>query len=201
MKVSLIIPCFNEAFGIGKTYERLLAWYSESKNLGVEALEIVFVNDGSSDNTPSILKGFEGNGDGVSVVVGGFEFNRGRGAALREGFVLSTGDLVIALDADLSYDESHITRILQAFKENPGADIVVVSAYMKGGSNSGVPWRRLLVSRIANWILARFLHRSLRTVTCVVRGRECCFGRLAEGGHEPGREDAGRVFSRGAIVG
>ena len=128
------------------------------------------MNDGSSDDTMAILESIEDPSDDCTIVIDGFPANRGRGAAVRRGFSRSTGDYVIALDADLSYDESHITRILETFASLPITDVVVVSPYMPGGRSEGVPWRRLVISKVANKILARFLHRSIRTVTCVVRG-------------------------------
>jgi hypothetical protein len=86
------------------------------------------------------------------------------------GISSSRGDYVICLDADLSYDEKHIGSILDCFEGDPKTDVVVVSPYMKGGYTKGVPWGRLMVSRLANWILAGFFEGKLSTVTCVVRG-------------------------------
>ncbi|MDA1141115.1 MAG: hypothetical protein O3B01_21315, partial [Planctomycetota bacterium] len=80
------------------------------------------------------------------------------------------GDLVITLDADLSYDVEHIGDILKTFQGNSEIDTVVVSAYMKGGRVENVPWFRLFFSRMANWLLAPSFQNRLSTVTCLVRG-------------------------------
>lgn len=165
-RLSVIIPCFNEADGIGRTVDTIRAYMREHQ--ADYTYEIILIDDGSSDGTGEVLKALSEQHDNVRSV--GFPYNRGRGAALRAGISTSKGDYVIALDADLSYDETHIGGILKCFEEDPKTDVVVVSPYMKGGSSHGVPWGRLFVSRMANWILGGFFAGKLKTVTCVVRG-------------------------------
>lgn len=168
--LSICIPCFNEAEGIEDTVEEVLqalhVMDSESN------AEVILVDDGSRDETRSVIDGLEKtrSTDRVRIVALGFDRNRGRGAAVRTAIQASRGKYVVCLDADLSYDTSHLFRIVGTFRDHPSTDVVVVSPYMRGGSTAGVPWNRLFVSRVANWILAGFFEGRLRTVTCVVRG-------------------------------
>jgi glycosyltransferase involved in cell wall biosynthesis len=163
--LSIIIPCFNESEGISRTVAEVEE-YIQSKFSTLD-VEIILINDGSTDSTGQILDNLE---SALALNKHHHRTNRGRGAAIRTGIAASTGALVICLDADLSYDTEHIGEILEAFSGNPGTDTVVVSAYMKGGIVRNVPWRRLFLSRAANWILSRKFKNRLSTVTCVVRG-------------------------------
>ena len=169
--VSVCIPCFNEAEGIESAVEEILAALDVRPEDEARA-EIILVDDGSEDQTRQVIDRLQEtrSTDRVGIVALGFDRNRGRGAAVRTAIQASRGKYVVCLDADLSYDTSHLARIMDSFKDDPSTDVVVVSPYMRGGSTTGVPWNRLFVSRVANWILAGFFEGKLRTVTCVVRG-------------------------------
>lgn len=164
--VSIIIPCYNEAETIAGTVEAVTTHMSAA--LADLTYELILVNDGSTDSTRQVLEGLEGDVDQVRAIH--FPANRGRGAAIKAGISASRGDHVICLDADLSYDVDHIGEILDTFEREPVADAVVVSPYMEGGTARGVPWKRLAVSRLANWVFSRLVTGRLSTVTCVVRG-------------------------------
>ncbi len=165
--LSLIIPCFNEAENIKSTLNAVSDYLRN--NYPEIDYEILPINDGSTDDTPSLIEQFSKNHP--QVIAGyGFEKNRGRGAAIKHGVVISKGEYVICLDADLSYDVNHIGEILNSFDQDPTPDVVVVSAYMQGGTVKGVPISRLVISRFANWVLSGSFPCNLSTVTCVVRG-------------------------------
>ena len=163
--LSIVIPCFNESDTIRNTVAAVEDYIQ--LNYSDLNVEIIFINDGSTDDTGKVLSELS-----ASLVLRNHHHsaNQGRGAAIRTGINASRGNLVICLDADLSYDVEHIGDILGAFNSNPGTDTVVVSAYMKGGSVQNVPWSRLFLSRAANRILCPQFKNRLSTVTCVVRG-------------------------------
>lgn len=115
MKLSLIIPVFNERATAAQLLDEVLAFSMP----GVEK-ELVIIESGSTDGTTQIIKGYEGR-PGVRVV---FEDRpRGKGAAVRTGLALVTGDVVLIQDADLEYKVSDYPKLLQPFIEE-GADIV-----------------------------------------------------------------------------
>lgn len=166
LDLSILIPCYNEELTIEKTINTIMAYMREHyRNV---TFKILVVDDGSTDNTLKILKDLQANLSALEIL--SYKKNKGRGYALIVGIKATSGDLVIALDADLTYDVRHIGEILQAFKENSKRDVIVVSAYMNGGVAKGVPLSRYFISRVANWILAGYFEPRIATVTCVVRG-------------------------------
>ncbi len=105
MKLSIIIPVYNEEKTVSQIIQKVLA-VKFPNNI---QKEIVIVDDGSSDKTPQILRQL--HKPGIKVLI--HSHNRGKGAALRTGFTAATGDLVIIQDADLEYDPQDFTRLLE----------------------------------------------------------------------------------------
>jgi glycosyltransferase involved in cell wall biosynthesis len=116
-KLSVVIPVFNEKQWIREIMRR------------VEAVpipkEIILVDDCSTDGTRDILKEFEHKGHIVLYQPA----NQGKGAALRAGFALATGDVVLVQDADLEYDPAEYPRLIQPILENR-ADVVFGSRFI-----------------------------------------------------------------------
>jgi len=169
--LSLIIPCYNEEATLAETVQRIRQYLSDQAGLRMPAgmtVELLLINDGSTDNTLSVMKHLSDQDERIRVI--SYPVNRGRGEAIKFGIGKSLGGLVILLDADLSYDVDHVGDILNTFTSDPATDVVVVSPYMKGGLVQGVPFNRLIVSRCANWLMGGFFEGKFATVTCVVRG-------------------------------
>lgn len=127
-KLSVVIPAYNERSLIGELLRRVQAVAIPK--------EIIVVNDGSTDGTREILQVMEQ--DGVRVL--SQPINRGKGAALREGFRLATGDVILVQDADLEYDPAEYPRLLQPILENR-ADIVFGSRFIGDGWRGGTFWQ------------------------------------------------------------
>jgi len=164
LDISVIIPMYNEAENAALTLSRVKRVLEKSG----KTYEIVPVNDGSTDQTLSILQDMEGTDPHVRVV--SYPNNIGRGKALRAGFTVARGDLVVSMDADLSYHPEYILDVVRVFDREADVDVVLASPYMKGGQTEGVPLVRLLVSRLGNIILSFSLPGKFKTVTCLFRG-------------------------------
>ena len=102
MKLSVVIPAYNEEETVADTIQRVKA-----VDLGALELEIVVVDDGSKDKTREILKTIPG----IRVVL--HERNSGKGAAVKSGFRAATGDIVLIQDADLEYDPQDYGALVQ----------------------------------------------------------------------------------------
>ena len=112
MKLSVIIPCYNEE----KTIEALLLRVSQ---VPVEK-EIIVVNDGSSDRSPEILRELT---ERHNIKLINHPRNYGKGRAFKSGLKVATGEVVIVQDADLEYDPQDFISILDKFKLD-GANVV-----------------------------------------------------------------------------
>ena len=94
--------------------------------------------------------------------------NYGRGKALRTGFEEASGNIIVSLDADLSYAPHHIERLVKKM-ELDNADIVLASAYGEGGTVKNVPLKRLWISKLGNKILSYMFAEKITVLTCLVR--------------------------------
>lgn len=121
MKLSVVVPCFNEVDTIHRVIDAIHASPYRDK-------EIIVVDDCSTDGTSELLKG--ALGAQVEQVIF-HPVNRGKGAALRSGFAAASGDIVLIQDADLEYDPIEYPKLLEPIL-NDRADVVYGSRFMGG---------------------------------------------------------------------
>lgn len=106
MKLSIIIPVYNEEKTIGEVLKKI-----DHLTIPDVKKEIVVVDDGSKDRTPSVIKKFISKN--TSIKYFHHERNRGKGAALRTGMKYATGDYITIQDADLEYNPNDIPELLK----------------------------------------------------------------------------------------
>ena len=119
MKISVVIPVFNEKTTIRRIVEKV----REAR----DNLEIIIVDDCSTDGTREVLKDIEK--EGIKVIT--HDKNSGKGAALRTGFENISGDIVIIQDADLEYDPRDYPNLLEPILDGR-ADVVYGSRFLGG---------------------------------------------------------------------
>jgi len=125
MKLSIIMPCFNEIGTIETIIQKILA-----VELPIER-ELIIVDDGSTDKTRDFLTTLN-NHDEIRIFF--HQDNRGKGAALRTGFSQATGDIIVIQDADLEYDPQEYPVLLKPILDGK-ADVVYGSRFVGGDSH------------------------------------------------------------------
>ena len=154
--VSVIVPLVNEQDNIRPLYEQLTQTLACKYNY-----EIIFVDDGSSDNSFAELTKLYKTDPKVRLIR--FRRNFGQTAALSAGFNHARGEIIVAIDADLQNDPADIPGMISMLNE--GFD--VVSGWRKKRHDN--PISRLLPSKVANWIIAKITGVKLHDFGCTLK--------------------------------
>ena len=149
MKLSVIIPVYNEEATIGEVIDRV-----QAVDLGDIEKEIIVSDDGSTDQSGQIITGKERDSRAIKVHTS--QINFGKGSAIRFGLEYATGDVVIIQDADLELDPNEYNDLLQPILDGY-ADVVYGSRFKHRVRN--VPLRTRLANRFLT-LLTNFLYRS-----------------------------------------
>lgn len=138
-RLSIVIPCYNEKNTIEKILDEVM-----DVDLGSTKKEILIVDDGSKDGTRSILKKMSSKNKSIKLLFQ--EKNQGKGAALKRGILVSTGDVVVVQDADLEYDPQEYVRLLYPI-ERGHADVVYGSRFIGGEPHRIIYYRNQVANK------------------------------------------------------
>ena len=155
IEVSVIVPVYNE----DKTLVAILEKINQQSIAGIK-IEIIIINDGSTDNSLKILK----EHSSLFHKLINLEKNSGKGAAVREGLKLATGDYILFQDADMEYDPSEYTKLLEPIiKQN--ADIVIGSRLMTSSlTRSGGYSKNRIGNNFITWLFNLLNHTTFTDI-------------------------------------
>jgi len=156
IELSVVIPVLNEQDNLKPLHGEITAALS-----GIGSYEIIFVDDGSTDNSVAVLSDIQSGDPKVRVIC--FRRNFGQTAALSAGFKYARGRIIVPMDADGQNDPADIPRLLQTLES--GYDIV--SGWRKKRHDNVVT--RTLPSRCANWVIARITGVKLHDFGCTLK--------------------------------
>src|SRR6059036_2878588 len=140
---SIVVPLYNEQDNVLPLYSRII----EAMTMVSGTYEIVFVDDGSRDNTFKVLSEISAIDSRITIVR--LRRNFGQTAGLKAGFDFARGDVIISMDGDLQHDPGEIPRFLEKIEE--GYDLVSGWRYARKDH-----WlMRQIPSRTANWMMAK----------------------------------------------
>ena len=211
MKLSIIIPCYNEVATISEIVKQVLA-------IDHQDLEIIVIDDASNDGTREILE--ERLKPFVAKIIY-HKKNMGKGAALRSGFKETNGDVVAVQDADLEYNPQNIPKMLELI-ESDKADVVFGSRFMGGGPHRVLYFWHYMGNKFLTLLSNMFTNINLsdmetcykmfrREIIQAIEIEENRFGfepeitaKIARGNHriyEVGISYSGRTYAEGKKIG
>lgn len=160
MDLSLVIPAYNESKIVLGTLRTVSAKLSEL----AEDYEVILVDDGSTDNMASLVRGC---GD-PHIRLERYSPNRGKGRAVRVGMLAAQGEIVLCTDADLAYGVDVFGVMLERFAST-GADLVIGSRRLSGQGYQNYPPLRVLMSRCFG-LLSRMISGLPYDTQCGIKG-------------------------------
>ncbi len=152
MKISVIIPVYNEVESINELYKQLLKALQEFSRY-----EIIFIDDGSSDGSVETIKKLSELDNSINLIQ--FHRNYGKSAALAEGFKHAKGNYIVTMDADLQDDPKEISNLINKLEE--GFDLV--SGWKKDRKD---PLSKRLPSKLFNFVTRLFTGVHIHDFNC-----------------------------------
>jgi glycosyltransferase involved in cell wall biosynthesis len=155
--ISVVVPVYNEEDNIGLLYK---ATVKVLEGMG-GSFEVICVNDGSTDNSASVLAEIAREDPRIKVI--NFRRNHGQTAAIMAGFDYSRGEIVIPMDADLQNDPVDIPMLVAKLQEGYS----VVSGWRKERKDAQI--MRTLPSKAANWLISKVSGVALHDYGCTLK--------------------------------
>lgn len=156
---SIVVPCYNESARIGSSLEKITDF---TRTRGWNA-EILVVNDGSRDDTASIVRGYSRRDTSIRLIEN--PGNRGKGYSVRNGVLSASGDVILFTDADLSSPIEESVKLFDALRE--GADVAMGSRWLRAELQTDrQPIYRQLLGRMFNLALRMALGLHFKDTQC-----------------------------------
>lgn len=159
--LSIIIPAFNEESRLGGTLSKIEAAWREGRMPGLELLEVIIADDGSTDQTVNVAESWKAK---LPVVTVRLPENRGKGAACRAGVAAAKGSLVLLYDADGAAPIEEANALFERFKAT-NADIAIGSRLGEDGATVKRTWYRRVIGR-TYWLFCHSLIPGIRDAAC-----------------------------------
>ena len=161
IRLSLVIPCYNESDRIGLLYEGLRPFIEKWG-----ASEIIIVNDGSKDNTEILLHEhpvYKQHKDIISIYS---QANTGKGGALRNGVLRATGDYILTLDADMATPPEELIKWLALMGGKPAPNTIYIGSREHKDSMIKKQGDRKLAGNIFNYIVRMLTPLKVKDTQC-----------------------------------
>lgn len=151
---SIIVPVMNESESLPELYQKLTSTFLSLK----KDYEVIFIDDGSTDNSLLVLKNFEKKD--TSVRIYSFRRNFGKSYALRTGFQQARGEYVITVDADLQDDPTSIKPLLTTLRKE---ELDMVTGWRKNRQDSGI---KKIFSKVFNGLISYLFKLKIHDLNC-----------------------------------
>jgi len=164
--LSIVIPAYNEEKRIGRSLEKIFAYLSSKDFLW----ELIIVNDGSTDDTLSIISGY----NEPRIILVNNKKNMGKGYSVKRGVEEAKGRFIVFSDADLSTPVGETDKLLEFLRKD--YDFVIGSRYVPGSEiKVRQPWYRQLMGRFFNLFVRLVAIPGIKDTQCGFKGfkREC----------------------------
>jgi dolichol-phosphate mannosyltransferase len=158
MKLSIVIPCFNEKDTLEACIDKVMKIQDEQLTL-----EVIIVDDCSTDGSVSIAKRLAGKYEVITVLK--HDVNQGKGAALQTGFKKATGEFVAIQDADLEYNPMDLKRLVMPLV-NDEADVVLGSRFLSGEAHRVLYFWHSMGNKFLTFLSNMFSDLNLTDMEC-----------------------------------
>lgn len=166
VKLSLIIPIYNAESFIRDTLIQLNEW---NKGLDYE-VEIICVNDGSTDGTHAILEEFVTKNDSLKII--SYSINKGKGYAVKTGMIIAKGEFRVFTDADIPYGLTELEKIIYYLDLNE-SNICIGDRKLEGSEYAmKMSFLRKLSSELFTILISRFVVTGVNDTQCGLKGFE-----------------------------
>ncbi len=164
MKISVVCPFYNEEAIIAAATRRMIGNLENQ----FDDWELILVNDGSRDRSLEVLLASLGTQQ-KRVNVISCAINQGRGRALKNGIDAATGEIIVTTEADCSWGDNIVKLLFDELQQNPDAHFVIASPHMKGGGLVNVPLKRVLLTKLGNYLINMFFMSGVSMNTGMTR--------------------------------